>query len=504
MTPIVLHSQSDINALGQVSPLKDCSIPCHVENGMTGVARYIKGTDWVIYHSYDDPNAKREVQTELSKFKNDEYFSSAYFKSDIPLSRIDLDKHNLRNALPPVDFDAVKDSGVYIVNEQCGATNSRRSRWKDVLDNQYHVDSPGKCGHNKELEPGESLETLEGRLTIMKKYKFVLGYEISTHKDWVTELAYEAMLSGAVPIVLGATNMKSHLPRYGAIFVSDFNSFDKLAAHVNMVAKDKALWNSYHAWRKDESVLAAFERKYQFTKKSPECRMCSWAYAKMNGLGWDHQLQQVQETHIGRKLCVDSDSDFIAKPFREVWSVGKSSLGAGTNGPCQSVANSDNEHVKQDGWSIVRSVIQHDSVIDIIIHEIDMGGTSDEATLTLDYKNLVNNTEAAFFANSHTVLDTERGMLASSATIQDHKTKVTVLANWQTTVWSPKQGVIKLIVQGKTSDRMHEDEQRRIRVISEDIGEQLHDKMTEYFPSSFSKKMIQDFIDPLEMFYLDS
>ena len=43
---------------------------------------------------------------------------------------------------------------------------------------------------------------------------------------------------------------------------------------------------------------------------------------------------------------------------------------------------------------------------------------------------------------------------------------------------------------------------KRIRVISEDVDVK-NDKMTEFFPSSFCKKMIKDFVDPLELFVAD-
>lgn len=485
MSPIIVHSHADGNV--DASNLKDvdqCSIPCKMEQDMTGIARYIQGTDWSIFQSDQDPGTTRDIQVELSKYKHDEYFSTAYFKSDVPLSRFDIAKHSLRNR-PPLDFDGTLDKAVYIVDEQCGSTGSRRTRWLETVENQYHLDSLGKCKHTKDVEAGESLDTLEGRLEVMKKYKFNLGFEISTQKDWVTELSFEAFLSGAVPILLGASNANRHFPKEGAIYVGDFNNWDKFAAHVNEVASNKELWESYHKWRTNEKILADFERKYQFTKTSPDCRLCSWAYAKMYGLGWDHVLQLVQETHVPRKMCVEEASGLITSPFQEIWSVGSSSPLKPSSGAagCSAQSTFAEKAVGKDDWTVVKSVHQHDSVTDITIHEIK---TTDEVALSFVFDD-VNNTEAAFFRNSHTLVDTERGMLMSSATVQDHKSKITILANWETSVWSPDQGVMKVLVQAKNSPELHDDEQRRIRIITEDMG-QLHDKMTEYFPSSFSPK----------------
>lgn len=505
MSPIVVHSQPDgtAPAADSLEDVGQCSIPCKMETGMAGISRFVQGTDWKIYQSDADPNTHKDVQIELWKYKHDEYYSSAYFKSDIPLSRIDITKHNLRDRESAVDFDSTLDKGVYIVSDVCGGTNSRRTRWLENLEAKYHIDSLGQCQHTAELEVGDSIATREGRVAIMKKYKFNLGFEVSTHKDWISETSFEAMLSGAVPIVLGASNANTHYPRNSAIFVSDFNGWDKLIDFVLGVAKSKEKWESYHKWRDDEALLAAFERKYEFTKTSPDCRLCSWAYAKMYGLGWDHGLQKVQDTFIPRKLCIDETSRLVAQPFQEIWSEGSTSslnppIGAADS--CKTMTALSETKLEKDDWSVTKSMIQHDGVTDITIHDVQ--STGEEITLTFSFKD-VNNTEGAFFSNSHTLVGAERGMLVSSATIQDHKSKVTVLANWETKVWSPQQGLIHVVVQAKNAPALHSDEVRRIRLITEDMG-QLHDKMTEFFPSTFSRQMILDFVDPLEVFYLDS
>jgi hypothetical protein len=211
----------------------------------------------------------------------------------------------------------------------------------------------------------------------------------------------------------------------------------------------------------------------------------------------------MQDTHVQRKTCFDKESGLIVEPFREVWSTSSTILAPKRDiSSCKTMKTMPDKILGSGDWKVVRSVVQHDSIADITIQEVEAGSTSDKVTLTFEFKD-VNNTEGAFFRNSHTLVKTERGMLVSSATIQDHKTKVTVLANWVTAVSSPRQGVIEVVVQCEDTPDIHKDEVRRIRVITEDMG-QLHDKMTEYFPSSFSKRMIQDFVDPLEVFYVGS
>ena len=66
----------------------------------------------------------------------------------------------------------------------------------------------------------------------------------------------------------------------------------------------------------------------------------------------------------------------------------------------------------------------------------------------------------------------------------------------------PHCGLAKAGVQ-EDGEGPDQDLLRRIRVITEDMNS-LHDKLTEFFPSPFGKMMTQDFVDPLEMFYVES
>ena len=95
---------------------------------------------------------------------------------------------------------------------------------------------------------------------------------------------------------------------------------------------------------------------------------------------------------------------------------------------------------------------------------------------------------------------------------QLHFKKVMVPANWEIEMLGTTEGTIsryarhcggddKLVLHGIHGD-LHQEEQRRLRVIVNDMS-YLHDKLTEYFPSSFGKLMIKDFMDPFEVFYDD-
>ena len=76
---------------------------------------------------------------------------------------------------------------------------------------------------------------------------------------------------------------------------------------------------------------------------------------------------------------------------------------------------------------------------------------------------------------------------------------MTVITNGITPFYSPTEGVLDLeITPGKVKEEVLES--FRIRIILEDT-DPIHDKLTEYFPSPYARRMMQDFIDPLELYY---
>jgi Glycosyltransferase family 10 (fucosyltransferase) C-term len=299
-----------------------------------------------------------------------------------------------------------------------------------------------------------------------------------------------------VPVILGAQNSEQLMPPNSAIFASNFNSWDKMTDYVKQVSENKTLWESFHAWRVDEKALATYEARFNFTKTSPECRTCRWAYAKRYGLGWNHRQQSIQDTRLHRRLCLTNDKKLVTQPFRESWIHRGTQLATSVAAESCSTLMSE-ASVEVNGYAVDRSVVQHDGVVDITIRNIQRENDSQEVTLRF-YVN-VRNSEGAFFRDSHTLVPTMRGSLASSATIQDEYAKVTVLADWETAIRSNEEGSIDIPIL-RNGESWGTEETRRIRVIVEDMNP-LHDKMTEFFPSSYGTIMTQDFVDPVELFF---
>lgn len=511
MAPIIVQSKATAQ---QETALEDseletvpCSIPCQWEKDISGKDLVIAGTIWQLHQTMDDPYFHDDAKIERTDFRSDKYYSTTSLRSSIPLTFYDSSKHSLRNR-PALDWANTANAATYVLNSNCQTQGTRRQKWLAAVQAVFPVAAYGSCQHNTDLAPGETVDTLEGRLALSRKNRIHLAFEAASEKDHLTDVSFEALLSGAVPVLLGPSNANQLFPPHSAIFASDFNKWDALAAYVKEVAENRTLWESYHIWRTDETVLRTWESRWAFAETtastaSPQCRTCRWAYAKEFGLGWNHTAQTIQPTHLPRDLCLDPTSKIVMKPFREYWVQRGSQLEdieVDTGDGCSKPMSSST--IEMDGYKVEREVSEHDGVVDIVVQSVEKESVNEPVTLRLHVD--VRNSEGAYFRNPHTLVSTSRGPWISSAAIQDEFSKVTVLTSWETSVHSPQEGILEVsILKENESFPTNNDGVRRIRVILEDVN-MLHDKMTEHFPSSYAKVMIQDFVDPLELFYVSS
>ena len=506
MSPMIVKSHDDAVMQSDLEDI-ECDIPCKHEKGMDGVNRYIDGQNWSMTFTMQDSWSSHIAKIDRINYRIDQYYSTQSFKSSVPLTYFDFAKHGLRNR-PAVDWETTKNRAIYLVESACSSQASKRNKYFHATAAVYPVDAMGTCNHNTDVPEGHNIGTIEGRINIMKQYRMVLALDPNMEKDHITDVVWEAFLSGSVPVVVGAENIRSHMPPNSMICSQDFKDWDELAAHVKEVANNKTLWESYHKWRSDEDALKEFEERYEFTRTNPTCRTCRWAYAKMYGLGWDHEKQQVRENTIPRYLCTQtgSSSNLVSQPFKESWVVryddGEHGVNHDALETCEIASSSISSTIDHDAFKVHRTVSEHDGVTDIAITGVDGDHADGEIAMRLAFPN-IRNSDGASFPNTHSLIPTIRGPYASSATIQDEMAKITVLANWPTTVSSPELGVIEVVIHQDKEAAINGGETRRIRVIIEDSSI-LHDKMSEFFPSSFAKVATKDFIDPLELYYADS
>lgn len=520
--------------------------PCRMETSLVNTyhnlkqQKYIVGTPLMVHQVSRIGDASSKLDPHA--YQQDNYYSTPSFLSSIPIPL--YKQQNLERSTSPqdIDYDKALPKAIYLASENCESNFSRNHRWFGELEKAFGVDSYGECFHNKDVPEGlDIVNSVEDRIALMSKYRFVLAFEQFTGKqEAMTSITIESFLSSAVPVVLGADKLTdSHLPPRSAILVSSYNQWNELSTEVIRVNESKTVWNSFHEWRKEPKYLQTLESLYGFTTIDADCRMCAWAYAKRYNMGWDHTKQMINhDLNIPiRQLCTtknDNNNDnndssavgeLMTKPFREIWHHNTNDNTnrnhdnhENENETCYpSNQNSLNSIISIGGNNnnnsrkkLRRSILQHDGITDMMIIEEDVTTTTATTLLQLDF-NISN--FGLYFTDTHLLVPkttTDHGddnndnhySCCNSISIQDKHSRVTVITHFQTDIkigYKQGGGRIDILIPTTKQQQQEPSLGYKIRIIIEDV-DPTQKKSTEYFPSYFNKIMIQDFINPLQLY----
>ncbi|XP_008424102.1 alpha-(1,3)-fucosyltransferase 4-like [Poecilia reticulata] len=92
---------------------------------------------------------------------------------------------------------------------------------------------------------------------LLRRYMFYLALENSQHTDYITEKLWNAVLAGAVPVVLGPSrqNYERFLPAEAFIHVEDFPTVKELGRYLLALRGDPARLRRRHLdWRRSYSL----------------------------------------------------------------------------------------------------------------------------------------------------------------------------------------------------------------------------------------------------------
>ena len=88
------------------------------------------------------------------------------------------------------------------------------------------------------------------KLEVFRRYKCVIAFENSISTDYVTEKYYDALLTGAVPVYLGAPNIADYSPAARChIDVNDYGSPRELADYLLALDQDDTIRESLLVWK---------------------------------------------------------------------------------------------------------------------------------------------------------------------------------------------------------------------------------------------------------------
>lgn len=131
------------------------------------------------------------------------------------------------------------------------------------------VDVFGKCASFVGTKPSGDCKLNDPKCNnLRRKYKFLLGFENSNCRDYITEKYWGALKLGIVPIVLGGGNYNNTELAIPGSFINvlDFKSVKDLADHLKYLDLNQRAYMKYHEWR----------RTYKEVTYAPwTCQLCA-------------------------------------------------------------------------------------------------------------------------------------------------------------------------------------------------------------------------------------
>ena len=210
--------------------------------------------------------------------------TSDVWKPNFEFLRFDL--------LKPVPNWHQRHSAVVFVASNCNSFKGKREQFVKKLQNYVQVNSVAGCLHNTKW-PNDIPRS--DKIGLLERYKVYLAAENSIENDYITEKVYDGLVSGAVPIYLGAPNVKEFIPSNSAIIVPPNYTENDIASVAQAVKKIFDDESEYERWTsfKHHDYEDWFKKRFSFTRVSYLCRLCRKVFAQREGYSWDRDSQQI-------------------------------------------------------------------------------------------------------------------------------------------------------------------------------------------------------------------
>jgi hypothetical protein len=112
-----------------------------------------------------------------------------------------------------------------------------RDNFVKKLQRYIEVDCLGNCLRNKNTHVGDKIE-------FMKDYKFVMGFENSSHPGYSSEKLIDGFISKTIPLYWGDTNANIDYDKNSFLNLHDFDNEDQFIQKILEVDNDDNLFRS--------------------------------------------------------------------------------------------------------------------------------------------------------------------------------------------------------------------------------------------------------------------
>lgn len=255
---------------------------------------------WTLECEDNFPIIKNPDFTELF-----DYWISYHQDADVVQSYYKYDYIKLLHQ--PVNIESKQKDVCMLISSQFN--NSHRQEYLQSLMQHLQIDSYGKLFNNKQLEEDTGRDS---KLALYKQYKFVIAFENACATDYVTEKFFDPLISGAVPVYLGAPNIDDFKPgEHCFINVNDYPSPKELADYITKCCNDPKEYQSFFQWKQKE-LLPSFIEKAQIQKTPPFIRLCEVLENKKKEKQLTKEIENLGKIH----LCAFADTHIQHSPAR--------------------------------------------------------------------------------------------------------------------------------------------------------------------------------------------
>jgi len=232
-----------------------------------------KGQLWVFWSKESDVRHRWQYEPDI--FNLFDITATYRLDADVPMPYFYPDYFGLLRKEP------IEKTG--FVNAFVSGTfdQSDRLNYLKELMSYLEVHSYGKMLNNRCLMNDEGALT---KRRIIAGYKFSLAFENAISKDYVTEMLFDPLIEGSVPVYLGAPNIDDIVPGDNCyINVSSYSSIKALADYLVELDNDDSRYMEYLKW-KVRPYRLEFNLKANIVAKHPLIRLCNVIRTKMSQL----------------------------------------------------------------------------------------------------------------------------------------------------------------------------------------------------------------------------
>jgi hypothetical protein len=180
---------------------------------------------------------------------------------------------HLRTAPSPKSEDRL---AVFVASHD--RESSGRTHYVYELMRHLPVHSYGRCLRNRPWPEDDGGRAAKHRL--LAAYRFTLAFENSIAEDYVTEKFFDPLMTGSVPVYLGAPNVADLAPGERCyVDVRDFTGPRDLARRLRSLARDETAYSEYLKW-KDRPYRQPFVDLVRETSEHPFLRLARWLLAR--------------------------------------------------------------------------------------------------------------------------------------------------------------------------------------------------------------------------------